>query len=111
MIDFTPASDGDIASSAYAPEAGSRQERDNFAVTKIIEEVLAKCSIDPRAAALITTAISICRNNVPQNATLLPLVDALDAALAPRPEAPRLSIALSIRGAETGPVFPDEGRL
>ena len=48
---------------------------------------------------------------MPQNATLLPLVDALEAALAPRAEAPRLSIALSIRGAEIGPVFPDEGRL
>jgi hypothetical protein len=110
-IDFAPASDGDIASSAYAPEAGSRQERDNFAVTKIVEEVLAKCSIDPRAAAAIAAAIATCRNNVPQNATLLPLVDALDAALTPSTEAPRLSIELSIRGAATGPVFPDEGRL
>jgi hypothetical protein len=110
-IDFTPTSDGDIASSAYAPEAGSRQERDNFAVTKIVEEVLAKCPIDPRAAAAIATAIATCRNNVPQNATLLPLADALDAALVPDAEAPRLSIALSFRGAETGPVFPDEGRL
>ncbi|KJC58417.1 hypothetical protein UP10_26150 [Bradyrhizobium sp. LTSPM299] len=110
-IDFTPASDGDIASSAYAPEAGSRQERDNFAVTKIVEEVLAKCPIDPRAAVAIASAIATCRNNVPQNATLLPLVDALDAALVPDAEAPRLSIALSLRGAETGPVFPDEGRL
>ena len=111
MIDFAPASDGDIASSAYAPDAGSRQERDNFAVTKIVEEVLAKCSIDPRAAVAITTAIATCRNDMPQNATLLPLVDALDAALVPSAEAPRLSIALSIRGAKTGPVFQDEGRL
>ena len=110
-IDFAPTSDGDIASSAYAPEAGSRQERDNFAVTKIAEEVLAKCSIDPRAGAAIATAIRTCRNNVPQNATLLPLVDALDAARAPSSEAPRFSIALSIRGAATGRVFPDEGRL
>jgi serine/threonine protein kinase len=110
-IDFAPASDGDIASSAYAPEAGSRQERDNFAVTKIVEEILTKCSIDPRAAAAIATAVETCRNNVPQNATLLPLVDALDAALTPSTEAPRLSIELSIRGAATGPVFPDEGRL
>lgn len=110
-IDFAPASDGDIVSSAYAPEIGSRQERDNFAVTKIVEEVLAKCSVDPLAATAIATAISTCRNNVPQCATLLPLVDALDAALEPRAEARRLSIVLSIRGAEIGPVFPDEGRF
>ena len=102
---------GTSRSSAYAPDAGSRQERDNFAVTKIVEEVLAKCSIDPRAAVAITTAIATCRNNVPQNATLLPLFDSLDAALVPSAEAPRLSIALSIWGAKTGPVFPDEGRL
>jgi serine/threonine protein kinase len=110
-IDFAPASDGDIASSAYAPETGGWQERDNFAVTKIVEEVLAKCSIDPRAAAAIVTTIATCRNNMPQNATLLPLVDALNAAVVPSVEAPRLSIALSIRGAAIGPVFPDEGRL
>lgn len=110
-IDFSPASDGDIASGAYAPEVGSRQERDNFAVTKIAEEILGKCSIDPHAAVTISTAISTCRNNVPRNATLLPLVDALDAALTPSAEAPRLSIALSIHGAETGPVFADEGRF
>ena len=110
-IDFAPASDGDIASSAYAPEIGSRQERDNFAVTKIVEEVLAKCSIDQPAVAAIATAIATCRNSLPQNATLLPLVDALGAALVPIAEAPRLSVALSIRGAEIGPVFPDEGRL
>lgn len=110
-IDFTPASDGDIASSAYAPETGSRRERDNFAVTRIVEEVLAKCSIDPPMAATVATAIATCRDNVPQNATLSPLTDALDAALAPSAEAPRISIAISMRGAEIGPLFPDEGRL
>jgi len=110
-IDFAPASDGDIVSSAYAPETGSRQERDNFAVTKIVEEVLAKGSVDPLAATAIATAISTCRNNVPQNATLLPLADALDVALAPSVVARRMSIVMSIRGAEIGPVFPDEGRL
>lgn len=110
-IDFTPASDGEIASSAYAPDVGNRQERDNFAVTKIAEEVLAECSINPRAAAEIANAISTCRNNVPHNATLLPLVDAINATLTPRVETPRLAISLSIRGAETGPVFPDEGLL
>ena len=35
----------------------------------------------------------------------------LTAALTPRAEASRLSIALSIRGAEMVPVFPDEGLL
>lgn len=110
-IDFTPTSDGDVVSSAYAPETGSRQERDNFAVMKIVEEVLANSSLDPRAAVAIATAIATCRNNMPQNATLSPLADALELALTPSTEVPRLSIALSIRNAEIGPVFPDEGRL
>jgi hypothetical protein len=110
-IDFAPASDGEIASSAYAPATGSRQERDNFAVAKIAEEVLVNSSIDPPTASAIANAIATCRNHVPQNVTLLPLADALDAALAPSVEAPRLSIALSIRGAEIGTIFPDEGRL
>jgi hypothetical protein len=108
-IDFSPVNDGEIASSAYAPDAGSRRERDNFAVTKIAEEVLGKGSVNPRIAADIATAISVCQNNVPRNATLLPLVDALDAALTLRAETSRLSISLSIRGAEIGAVFPDEG--
>ncbi len=110
-IDFAPASDGEIASSAYAPDAGNRHERDNFAVTKIAEEVLAKCPIDSRMAAAIANAIATCRNNEPRNATLLPLADALDAALTPPVEVPRLSISVSIRGAKTGPILPDEGLL
>lgn len=110
-IDFAPAFDGDIVSSACAPSAGGRQERDNFAITRIAEEVLAKCPIDAPVAAAVASAIAACRNNVPHNATLSPLADALDAALAPRVEAPRLSIRMSIRRAETGPLFPDEGQL
>ncbi|WP_238123135.1 MULTISPECIES: AAA domain-containing protein [unclassified Xanthobacter] len=110
-IDFAPARDGDIVSNAYAPDSGSRQERDNFAVTKIVEEVLARSAMEAAAAASIATAIATCRDRVPRNATLSPLAEALDAALTPCAEAPRLSIALSIRGAETGPLFPDEGRV
>ncbi|MBN9497231.1 MAG: AAA family ATPase [Alphaproteobacteria bacterium] len=110
-IDFSPTLDGDIASSAYAPETGNRQERDNFAVTKIVEEILAKCPINPHAVINIAAAIEVCRNNVPQNATLLPLVEALSSALTPSTTPPRMTIALSIRNAVTGTVVPDEGRF
>lgn len=110
-IDFAPAFEGDIMSSAYAPDTGSRRERDNFAVTKIVEEALAKSFVDRRTAAAIASAIEICRNNVPQNATLSPLADAFKAALTPSVEASCLSIALSIRDAEIGPVISDEGRI
>jgi serine/threonine protein kinase len=111
-IDFTPTSDGEILSSAYAPETGSRQERDNFAVTKITEEILAKCSIEPTVARKIVEAITTCRNNIPNNATLQPLLDALEAGLTSRPETPRLSISLSIINAKkAGPVYPDEGLI
>lgn len=111
VVDFAPTSDGEVVSSAYAPDAGSRQERDNFAVTKIVEEVLAKCSIEAHAAALIATSIVACRTTVPKNGTLLPLVDALNTVLTPSAKVPRRSIALSILGAKTGPVFSDEGQL
>lgn len=110
-IDFARITDGDIVSSAYAPDVGGRQEHDNFAVTKIIEEVLTICPIDPPMAAAVASAIATCRNNVPQNATLSPLADALDAALAPPVETPRLSIRVSIRGAKVGPLVPDEGQF
>ena len=111
LMDFSSTVDGDIATSAYAPPAGGRMERDHYAVGRIAEEVLAYCDLDPRAADAIASAIKFCREEVPQNATLAPLIDALDQALAPPDEKARMFIELSIKGASVGMILPDEGRI
>lgn len=111
LLEFAPASDGDIVSTAYAPPAGDRFERDRFAVTKIAEEMLALCMLDADHTAVIAQAIEKCRKGPPENATLLPLQEAIEKLLAPQPEKVRRKISVSIVGAEVGPLLPDEGRF
>ncbi len=57
-LDFSPASDGDRVSTAYAPEAGSRIERDRYALTKIAEELFARTALDPRVTPNLAGADS-----------------------------------------------------
>lgn len=109
IIDFAAAEDGELRSSAYAPAIGGSYERDRFAAAKIAEEVLALCELAPDVATDIAQAIDVCRNSIPPNGTLLPLMGALDRALAPVPARARLSVRISIRQARTGPVLSDEG--
>lgn len=109
IIDFTAAADGEIKSSAYAPGVGGSYERDRFAVTKVAEELLSACDLDPQVAADIARSVDICRSSIPANGTLLPLLEALDRALAPAPTKAPVSIRISIWQAKTGPVLPDEG--
>lgn len=117
-LDFSPRSDGERRSSAYAPETGSVFERDRYAVTRIVEEVLARAEIDLSEAAMIGAAIQVCREREPRLSTLLPLLDAFEAAVrrltAPPDAAPtetQSTISISIKGAETGPLEADEGSL
>ena len=108
-MDFAPSDDGEIFSSAYAPPAGGRMERDRYAVTKIIEEVLADACLAGAPRAAIAAAILTCRDSVPENGTLLPLVEALERALAPTDTNEVARLSLSIVGAPVGPVLADEG--
>jgi serine/threonine protein kinase len=109
LIDFSSSSDGEIRSTAYAPDSGGRFERDRFAITKIVEEVLSAADVIEDDAAMIASAIANCRVGPPENATLLPLLEALDKAVRPRPIQSRRQIHLSIAGASVGPMLSDEG--
>lgn len=111
LLDFSATIDGDITTGAYTPTTGGRMERDRYAVGKIAEEVLSLAELEPSVAADLSAAISFCREAEPANATLLPLIDALERALVPAVEDSALCIVLSIKDALTGEVLPDEGRI
>lgn len=108
-IDFSATDDGEIQSRAYAPPEGGRYERDRYALTRIAEELLRICDLDPHIAVDLERAIRECRTNTPANGTLLPFLDALERALTPAETEESRSIRLSILQAETGPVLADEG--
>ena len=117
-VDFSPRTDGELISSAYAPEAGSTFERDRYALTRIAEEILALSDLSSADVARLTEVIGDCRENEPRLATLLPLLDEADTILK-RLESPEVleagtlatEINISIQGAPTGPIEPDEGYL
>lgn len=117
-LDFAPRVDGELSTSAYAPDSGNRFERDRFAVTKIVEEICASSALEAQDAAKLLTAARECRDRDPKLATLLPLQEACDLVYE-RLTAPeevvakekRAQIAISIVKENTGPIEPDEGRL
>jgi tRNA A-37 threonylcarbamoyl transferase component Bud32 len=110
LIDFASSDEGERISSAYSPMIGGTFERDRYAITKIAEDVL-RDWLRTRAGSDVTEAIKACRENVPQNGTLLPLIEAIDGALSPPVVATRPRLALSIVKAQTGPVLDDEGKI
>lgn len=109
LLDFAPAEEGEIVTSAYCPPAGGRQERDRYAVVRIAEEIFSGAELTENIKASVSGALDRCRNGVRPNSTLLPLVEALRSALEP-PAAPKPSYAVTIVGAPSGPVLSDEGR-
>lgn len=112
ILDFHASDDGEPTNTAYSPSAGGRLERDRFAVTRITEEVLAEAGLDASVAATVSTSIESCRATVPENGTLLPLVEALEVALLPQPEqTPKRLIEIRFPGISTGPLLSDEGQF
>lgn len=110
VMDFSPTQDGERMSRAYAPSSGGRFERDRFAVTKIVEEVLGVELLRVGTLADITLAIDKCRSGPPANATLLPLKEALERALRPAVTAESSAvIKVFLLGTPAGPMFADEG--
>jgi serine/threonine protein kinase len=110
-LDFQASDDGEPANTAYSPGGGGRLERDRFAVTRIVEEVMAGSSIEGTPAAAISRSIKECRETEPQNGTLLPLLDALELSLNPQVETPNLrQVKLSFPRVLAGPLLSDEGR-
>ena len=117
-IDFSPRSDGELISSAYAPESGTVFERDRYALTKIAEELFALPEFDAPDSARLAKAIIHCREKEPRLSTLLPLLDEAETILE-RLKSPAVvdadalprEINICILGAPTGPIAPDEGFL
>jgi serine/threonine protein kinase len=117
-IDFSPRVDGELMSSAYAPQSGSRFERDRFALTKIAEELFSFARFEAEDAARLAKAVRVCREKEPPLATIQPLLDAieetvrrLDSPVAEAADALPREINISIAQAATGTIAPDEGFL
>jgi serine/threonine protein kinase len=111
LLDFVPSDDGERMSTMYAPPSGGRFERDCYAVTKICEELLAVSGLNEADRQSLGVAISKIRTGPPENATLLPLVEAVDAVLRPVPEVQLRRLDLVIPH-DSGAVFlTDEGNV
>ncbi|NGP16619.1 AAA family ATPase [Devosia chinhatensis] len=112
ILDFQASDDGEPSNTAYSPASGGRLERDRFAVTKITEEVLAEAGLDASVAAKISAALDSCRDTVPENGTLLPLMEALELALLPQlEEAAARQLTIQVPGISPGPLLSDEGKF
>ncbi|MER8499468.1 AAA domain-containing protein [Mesorhizobium sp. M1142] len=115
-LDFSPRVDGDLVTSAYAPESGTRLERDRYAITKITEEIFACVDdLEAQTAVEIATAVRDCREKPPVLTTLLPLQEALARAEERRTKtdepASSDGLSISLAGQQTGVIDPDEGYL
>lgn len=116
-LDYSPSADGDITSSSYAPEVGTAYERDRFALTKVVEEILAMTDIDTELAVDVANAIKTVREKSPALSTLAPLVESVEKTVAllekrkAGGDADRQIISVSVVGAEVGEMEPDEGYL
>ncbi|MCH1920373.1 AAA domain-containing protein [Shewanella sp. A3A] len=109
-IDFCSSHDGELISTAYAPIAGGTVERDRFAVTKIVDELLYERNLSEPAKADIAAGIVKCRGEGDlANATLLPLQDALQSAISPPVKQTIRQISIGLPNAPTGPLLPDDG--
>lgn len=111
LLDFSPADDGERLSTAYAPPSGGRFERDCFAITKIAEEMLTVVQVDKLAQELIRTSILQIRTSKPENATLLPLLEAIDVGLSPVATATRRRLTLVLPQDDGARFLTDEGKI
>ncbi|HHZ8506200.1 TPA: AAA domain-containing protein [Morganella morganii] len=108
-IDFCSSSDGELKSTTYAPNSGGTVERDRFAVTKIIEELLHRVELSDSAKEDIALGIERCRgNDTLANATLLPLHDALRRALSPPPQQIKRQLSICLPNTSSVEMLPDD---
>ncbi|PCD00947.1 NERD domain-containing protein [Halopseudomonas pelagia] len=107
--DFSCGADGEIQSSAYTPQKGGRFERDRFAVTVMITEMLDGVQIAEIDRKGINKAIEVCRGEALENATLLPLFDAIENILSPEPPKLTRRLTIGLPGATSGEILSDEG--
>lgn len=110
VMDFSSGDDGERLSRAYAPVSGGRYERDRYAVTKIVEEIFDACHEPIPSVTGIRESIAECRLGPPANGTLLPLREAIARARIPKQSDVIEAYRISIQGAVSGEILPDEGR-
>lgn len=110
LLDFGPAAEGNIITSAYAPhyEVGTK-ERDRYGLLKLSEELLSQAQLDSNMSNIVNEAIQVCYHTPPALSTLSPLIEAFDAALAPPVAEELRSLTLSFPGLPAGPIVSDEG--
>jgi serine/threonine protein kinase len=109
-LEFAPVDEGEVMTTAYSPDIGGRFERDRFAAIAIAEEIIAKTSLGPEAIIRLAGAAQTCRVGPPPNATLLPLLEALNIEINPPQERHR-AIEISLGRHEAGNLVADEGRF
>ncbi len=109
LIDYSSGPDGSRHARAYSPPSGSRFERDRFAITKITEEIITQIDHKNFDLEIIKTAIVECRNGPPQNASLLPLREAIVKAKALRDNGQLQTFLITFPRAENRPFHADEG--
>lgn len=108
-IDFCSSSDGELKTTAYAPTTGGTIERDRFAVTKIVEELLHGLELSDTVQADVAAGVKKCRgDDALANATLLPLQDALQRALSPPLQQRTRQLSIGLPSAPTGEMLPDD---
>lgn len=110
VMDFSCRDDGERISRAYAPVSGGRYERDRYAVTRIVEEILDACCDPIPSVTEIKESIIECRHGPPANGTLLPLREAIAKARNPQQEGVTETYRVSILGAVPGEILADEGK-
>jgi serine/threonine protein kinase len=111
LLDFSPTDDGERMNTEYAPAVGGRFERDCFAVTKIAQDVVMALIPDPQDLVLIERAVDQIRKGTPENATLMPLIEAIDACGEDRTTEKRYRITLVIPHDPGEPFYSDEGKI
>ncbi|WP_247254194.1 AAA domain-containing protein [Pseudomonas moorei] len=108
-IDFCSSSDGELKTTAYAPITGGTIERDRFAVTKIVEELVHGLELSATIQADITAGVTKCRGgDALANATLLPLQDSLRRALSPPVQLKSRQLRIGLPSGPTGEMLPDD---
>ena len=110
VLELVPLSEGHAKTTAYAPKEGvGSQERDRYAVLAIVDEMVRASKLDEPVRQRIAAATGLCREHHPALATIEPLIEALQAVLAPPPSAAE-TVLVKISGAASGALVPDEGR-
>lgn len=108
-LDFCCVADGELKTSAYAPASGGTLERDRFAVTRIVEEILSNTEMASYISNEVNSAIAECRKPELPNATLLPLKDSLYRLLNPESTEATKRISIALSNVESDEMLADEG--